>query len=197
MREKMRLVEMKVVDHVRIAHWLKENSSSSFDQRAPAAMMVFCGAPSRIANRQLCLHSIPAIAIGKLGLVQNFKENSLRIPGGIMLRQRSPEIRQLLHNAVIFCETRFEVALRMQIDDHSQLLIQNHLHSPIQISEVVGRNFVWVDGSPSSVAGLRSAARDRIPWISSARCLPPWSSSENVPWCSRACHKLARTIRWH
>ncbi len=59
---------------------------------------------SAFANRcgQLRLYSLPAVTIGKLRLVQDFKKDSLRIPGRIMPRQRPPEVGELLNKGVVF-----------------------------------------------------------------------------------------------
>ncbi len=93
---------MKVVYHIRIAQRLDKNQFIIV--RPPGACRDNRVLRSPFANRrrQLRLHSVPAVTIGKLGLVQNFKEDALRIPCGIMPRQRSPEVGELLHKTVVF-----------------------------------------------------------------------------------------------
>ena len=59
-----------------------------------------------------------------------------------MLRQGAPEVGELLHEAVVFHQARFEVAVGMQIDDYSQAVIQNHLYGGVEICKIIGGNFV-------------------------------------------------------
>ncbi len=64
-----------------------------------------------------------------------------------MPRKRPPEIHELLYKFVLR-KFSFEVAIRMYIQNHVQVLRQNHLHRRIQIAQVLRVQIVSVIGLP-------------------------------------------------
>ena len=92
-------------------------------------------------RRQFGLNSVPAVTVSQLGFVQNLNENAIGIVTRIVLRQRPPVIGKLLNEAVVR-QLRFEIAIRMNVDDYRKAVIEDHLHRGIQIIQIIVRNFI-------------------------------------------------------
>src|ERR1700735_1763754 len=120
MRENMRRIKMKAVNHIRIAQWFEKNQLIVIGPARPARDHRVPRSAFANGRSQFRLHSIPAVSIGKLRLVQNFTETSLRIPRKIMPSHRPPEVAELLHETVVLRQPRLKIAGRMQIDHYRQ-----------------------------------------------------------------------------
>src|SRR5260221_14740944 len=90
-RELMRLVEVKVVDHVAIRQRLKR-------EKVGDAGVVGAGGDDRVARGGIAngcgkagLNTGPAISIVDFRLVENLKEDTLRVAIGVVRGQPSPK----------------------------------------------------------------------------------------------------------
>jgi len=159
MGKDVRLVEMEVVNDIGIKQWLEKNEFIIIRPTCPGRDdRVLWRALTR-GSDQLRLHSVPAIAVGKLGLVQDLQEYALLVPGRIVPGQRAPEIGELVHQSVFFSQPRLEVTLRMHINHHSEPLIQNHLHRGVEVAKIFGGDLI---GPTLGEHGLRIDAQAHV-----------------------------------
>src|SRR3984885_15653188 len=100
MREDVRLIKMKYVDDVVIRQRLeKDQVVIVVPARAGGDDGIGRGS-SPNGGGQLRLHSIPAVSVAHLGLVQDFEEHAVGIPGSIVLGHRAPEIGKAFDEVV-------------------------------------------------------------------------------------------------
>ena len=142
MRENVGIVKMKVVDDVRVAERFDEEQFAVSRPIGARDDNGLCGCAFANGRSQFGLYALPAIAVVEFRLVQNLKEHKIRTPRRVVLCQCAPEVRKLLNKLVVAGQLFFEVRLRMDIDNHRQTLVQNHLYGGIQISQVIFRNAV-------------------------------------------------------
>src|SRR5437660_5940084 len=87
--------------------------------------------------RQLCLYALPAITIVKFRLVQNLERNKVRVRRRIVPSERPPIVPKLLDKTILRHQLLLKVTVGMNVNNHSQALIENHLHRNVEISEVI------------------------------------------------------------
>ena len=154
----MRGVEVEGVDHVGIAQWFEKHQLVLARPIRAARKDCVLGRALAHGRGQFCLNPIPAVAIRHFGLVEDLKEDELRIPTCIMVGEGFPEIRELGNEPVLF-QPGFEIALRVQIEDDGKPLVEDHLHRGIEVREIFGREVVGMIGGEH---GLRIHAQANV-----------------------------------
>jgi hypothetical protein len=136
MGEDVRLVKMKNVNDVGVASGSRKTMSSSSSQRAPAAMIVFFGAPLPNRRGQLRFHSVPAVGIAHLRLVQNFEEHSVRIPRRIALRHLRQKSAKRSTNSSSFAKRALKSESGCMSSLNRETRIENHFDRGVEIAEI-------------------------------------------------------------
>ena len=134
MREDVRLVEVKCVDHVGVAQRLEEDEivvigpvRARGDDGVVRRAFADCG-------RELGLDAVPAIAVIAAGLVENFEEDAIGVERGPVARERTPEIGEFFDEFVVGCQALFEIVVGVDVDVHRQALIEEHFQRGVKLA---------------------------------------------------------------
>src|ERR1700680_172601 len=101
MRKDMRLVEMEYVDDGGIGERLEKNQIVIIVPARAGGDDAVCGRASPNGRGELGLHSVPAVGVAHLRLVENFEEDAIRVPRSITLRHCIPEIGEAFDAVVL------------------------------------------------------------------------------------------------
>src|SRR5882724_9922592 len=132
-RKNMRIVEVKVVNDVRIVQRIEKQQLAL---RRPVRARNDDGVLRRsLANRhrKLRLHALPPVAVTKFWLVQYLERNKLRIRERVVPCQLPPVVLELLDEIIVRGELLLKVGIGVKVDDHRQAVIENHLYGRIEI----------------------------------------------------------------
>src|SRR3954454_3186764 len=101
MGEDMRIVKVEDVHDIGITKGLEKDHVVIVVPISPGGKDGVRGRSLADCGGQLGLNAIPAIRVPHLGLIQDFKEDALWIPGGIMFSQGAPEIGKAFDKIVV------------------------------------------------------------------------------------------------
>src|SRR5947208_4465647 len=131
-REDVRIVEMKVVDDVRISQRIEKQQLILRRPVRSRNNNRMLRRPFANRHRQLRLNSLPPIAIVKFRFVQNLEGNEVGIRGRIMPCELTPIILELFDKAILRNEFLFEITFGMNVNDDGQSMVEDHLHRTVE-----------------------------------------------------------------